>query len=237
MLNNYLLLIGIILPVMIVVVLLKKLTIPASIIGGLIAFIIYTGVGFIGIAFLTGFFILGTSATSWKRSLKHDINVRDDSHSMRKASQVIANAGVGTLAALLAWIDPSNNTLYTLMIAASFASATADTLSSELGSVYGRKFYNIITLQPDIRGLDGVVSVEGTAIGILGAATIALIYVAAFGWSIQFLMIIIAGALGNVVDSILGATLERRGIVKNDAVNFLNTLSAALFAGVFYWIE
>jgi uncharacterized membrane protein len=31
-------------------------------------------------------------------------------------------------------------------------------------------------------------------------------------------------------DSVLGATLERRGWLNNDAVNFLSTLSAAAFA-------
>ncbi len=31
-------------------------------------------------------------------------------------------------------------------------------------------------------------------------------------------------------DSLLGATLERRGWLNNDAVNFLSTASAALFA-------
>jgi uncharacterized membrane protein len=38
------------------------------------------------------------------------------------------------------------------------------------------------------------------------------------------------GVLGLFVDSLLGATLERRGWLNNDAVNFLSTASAALFA-------
>ena len=36
---------------------------------------------------------------------------------------------------------------------------------------------------------------------------------------------------GLFFDSLLGATLERRGRINNDAVNFLSTLAAALFAG------
>jgi uncharacterized membrane protein len=35
---------------------------------------------------------------------------------------------------------------------------------------------------------------------------------------------------GLFVDSLLGATLERRGWLNNDAVNFLSTLAAALIA-------
>ena len=36
--------------------------------------------------------------------------------------------------------------------------------------------------------------------------------------------------LGLLFDSLLGATLERRGWINNDAVNFLSTGSAAAFA-------
>jgi uncharacterized membrane protein len=36
--------------------------------------------------------------------------------------------------------------------------------------------------------------------------------------------------LGLFFDSLLGATLERRGWINNDAVNFLSTASAAGFA-------
>ena len=40
----------------------------------------------------------------------------------------------------------------------------------------------------------------------------------------------LAGIFGLFFDSLLGATLERRGWINNDAVNFLSTLSAAMFA-------
>jgi uncharacterized membrane protein len=38
------------------------------------------------------------------------------------------------------------------------------------------------------------------------------------------------GVVGLGFDSLLGATLERRGWLNNDAVNFLSTASAAGFA-------
>jgi uncharacterized membrane protein len=38
------------------------------------------------------------------------------------------------------------------------------------------------------------------------------------------------GVFGLFFDSLLGATLERRGWLNNDAVNFLSTASAAVFA-------
>ena len=39
-----------------------------------------------------------------------------------------------------------------------------------------------------------------------------------------------AGVFGLFFDSLLGATLERRGWINNDTVNFLSTVSAAGFA-------
>jgi uncharacterized membrane protein len=47
-------------------------------------------------------------------------------------------------------------------------------------------------------------------------------------------VIVFAGVMGNLADSVLGAALERRHYIGNDTVNFLNTLFAALVAGIFY---
>jgi uncharacterized membrane protein len=48
--------------------------------------------------------------------------------------------------------------------------------------------------------------------------------------------IVVAGFAGNLADSILGASLERKGWLKNDQVNFLNTLIAAIIGLLGYWL-
>jgi uncharacterized protein (TIGR00297 family) len=143
----------------------------------------------------------------------------------------VANAGVAALLGLLTIFFPEHRSLFCVMMAASLSSATADTLSSELGNVYGRRYYNIVNFRKDERGLDGVVSMEGTLFGIAGSVVIALIYALGFTWSVNVLVIIIiAGTIGNILDSVLGATLQRKHFVNNDAVNFFNTAVAALIA-------
>ncbi len=54
--------------------------------------------------------------------------------------------------------------------------------------------------------------------------------------NVELLWIIMAGAVGNITDSLLGATLERSGIINNNWVNFINTFTGAvvclLLAGI-----
>jgi uncharacterized protein (TIGR00297 family) len=204
-----------------------KLTFLGSVTGAIIGFIVFKGGSFPCFIMLTFFFIVGSAATKWQGGKKTLMNAADTHKGRRTAAQVLANGGVAALLSLLAWLQPEYLSLAQLMIAGSFAATTADTLSSELGTVYGHRFYNIVTLKKDTRGLDGVVSFEGTLIGIIGAAAIAAIYALGFGWNGHFAMIILAGFTGNVVDSILGAWLERKGLISNNVVNFLNTATGA----------
>lgn len=214
----------------------KKLTVIAALTGAVVACFVFAGGGYTGIAMMTTFFILGSAATSWQRHKKQSFTIVEEHKSGRTAGQVLANAGVGAIAGILVLLFPLHINLWVLMMAASFASATADTLSSELGTVYGRRFFNIITWKPDKRGLDGVISLEGTLIGIGVSMIIAIVYAIGFGWGTTLISIIIAGTVGNLADSILGATLERRGYISNNAVNFLNTLIAALVMLLIYFI-
>lgn len=204
-----------------------KLTGGAAIAGGLVGLCIYLGTGYIGIAMLAIFFVLAILATSHKKKEKRSLS--EDRHpEKRDAWQVLANGGLPAILGILAFALPSDAMLATIFMAAAFASATADTLSSELGTVYGKRFYNILTLKPDERGRDGVISLEGTLIGIAGSAAIVCVYSLNFGLNSAFLNIMIAGTIGNLADSVLGATLERKGYIYNNEVNFLNTFIAVM---------
>jgi len=230
MISNYGILGIILLAAMFASVRAGKLDTIAALTGGLLGLMIFLGAGFTGIAMIGAFFILGTCVTAWKVKAKEKTGLAEANKGKRTAGQVLANAGVAAILGLLVWLYPFYTEMFRVMMAASLAAATADTLSSELGNVYGRKYINIITFKKDERGLNGVISIEGTLCGIAGSTVIALIYAAGFGWSKTFVWIIMAGTAGNIADSILGATLERKNFIGNNVVNFLNTLVGALVA-------
>jgi uncharacterized protein (TIGR00297 family) len=229
----------------------RKLTSQAAVAGAVCGWAVYIGDGFRGLALLALFFALGTAATSWRKKEKLGMRGTAAHQSIRRISQVIANGGIAALTGLLALAFPAHGQLFSLMLAASLSSATADTLSSELGMVYGRRFFNVLTLKTDERGLDGVISLEGLLLGLIGSALVAAIFLVVpaspaavtainlaqphqhdpiVSKGRAFLVLILAGTIGNLADSILGALLERRGLIDNDAVNFLNTLVAAACA-------
>lgn len=207
-----------------------KLTAIAGTTGWITGLLLFAGAGYAGVVMLAVFFVLGTGATSWGISIKQKLGLAEKDKGKRTAGQVIANAGAAAMLGILSFFYPAKSGMFILMIAACFASATADTLSSELGNVYGKNFYNVITLKKDTRGLNGVISFEGTVVGTFGSCIIAAMHSLFFGFTTHFLLIIIAGTAGNFADSILGATLERKGYLNNNEVNFLNTTIASLIA-------
>lgn len=211
-------------------VLKNKLTLIAAITGFLCGMLIFAGAGWPALLFLATFFLLGTWATSVGKAKKERLKLSATDDSRRTTFQVIANAGVATVLSIFMLLNDTYDHIVLLMIAASFASAAADTVSSELGNLFGTRYFNIITLRKDERGKDGVVSVEGTLLGIAGSAIIGLCYFMFISSLPEFLIIVIAGTIGNIVDSILGATAQRKQILTNNGVNFLNTLAGASVA-------
>jgi uncharacterized protein (TIGR00297 family) len=209
----------------------NKLTLAGSISGGLIALLVYSASGITGYCIMSCFFIMAIFATAYKKTEKK--RAVKDHPEKRNAIQVWANGGLAAVAAALAFFlgyEP----LFALVIACIFSSAAADTISSEMGMVKGKRFINILTFQPDKKGLDGVISLEGILWGLAASILIAAIYYLGFRYLSHFFIIICAGTIGNLSDSLMGALWERKGLLGNDAVNLLNTLSAGLSGWILY---
>ncbi len=211
----------------------RKLTVPAAITGACIGLLLFCASGYTALILMTTFFLAGSLATSWKLNKKVAMGLAEEDKGRRTTLQVLANAGVAGLTAFMMVAFPNEKDVFLLMMSAAFSSAIADTLSSELGNLYGKNYYNILTLKKDQRGLNGVVSLEGTLMGMAGSCLVAFIFSFAAGLNLNVLWVVIAGTAGNLFDSVLGASLERKQLLGNNAVNFLNTLFAAIVAWLF----
>ena len=110
------------------------------------------------------------------------------------------------------------------------ATATADTLASEIGVLDAHPRL-ITTLQKVDPGTNGAVSPLGTAVAIAGAA---IIGIAAFLLGVvanplsAILVSIISGTVGCFMDSILGAVFENHGFMTNEHVNLIATIVGAI---------
>src|ERR1700744_3023452 len=170
----------------------RKLTPGAGLTGGGVAMLIYAGGGYPGLALLAAFFVLATGATAWRRDEKHNPFSGVKHQERRRSGQVLANGGVAAVVGLWMAVTRAHSHIGLLMMASALSSATADTLSSELGIVYGRKFINIITWGADTAGLDGVVSLEGILTGLAGSCIVAIVYAMGSSWGPGVLAVVFA---------------------------------------------
>jgi uncharacterized protein (TIGR00297 family) len=229
---------------------LRAATPPAALIGGMICLILtfYTGtfvrsVAFSGLAPLFTLFLITFFATRAGRKRKIEYGLAE-SRRGRRASQVIANLGVAAIVCnmpgsdAITWLARNPgisdlNSLWVLRIVmlAALAEATADTVSSEIGQAFGGTPFMLTTLRRVPPGTDGAISLKGTLAGIAAAALIAATGAPALGMSpAECAIAFAAGAAGLFFDSILGATVERKGWLGNDLVNFTSTAFAAAVA-------
>jgi uncharacterized protein (TIGR00297 family) len=164
-------------------------------------------------------------ATRFGRAAKERRGLAEP-RSGRRASQIVANIGVAALCAWMGW--------YAGCIAA-LAEATADTVSSEVGQAVGGKAWLITTLRRVPPGKDGGVSLAGTIAGVAAAALVVGAGSLHHALGSDEALVFGAACAGLVFDSFLGATVEERGRLGNDLVNFSSTLAAAVIPYLWMW--
>jgi uncharacterized protein (TIGR00297 family) len=188
---------------------------------------IYYCLGPPGFAVLALFVVGGSLLTRLGYGRKRRAGTAEAGGGRRGARNALANAGVATLCALLAALTSLE--AFAAAFVASLGAAFADTAESEVGQLYGRAPRLITSMRRVPPGTDGAVSLPGTLAG-LAAATLT----AALGYALGLVegeaslaFVTLAGFLGTIVDSVVGALAPRVG---NELTNVLCTLVAAALA-------
>jgi uncharacterized protein (TIGR00297 family) len=195
--------------------------------GVVIGTVIYLCLGPAGSLILFTFFSLGSWASKHKYTWKALRGVAQENKGRRGSKHAIAKGGVGLVMAIMALLTDTPE-IFTIAFVAAFATATFDTISSELGQIYGKRPFLITTMRPAPAGTDGAISVEGTILGVLSATFISMeAYLLHLINLRSIAIVIIAAFAGTTVESILGATIERKKWVSNEVVNFINISTGA----------
>jgi uncharacterized protein (TIGR00297 family) len=154
------------------------------------------------------FFITSISLSLW-RGVERKRLVRPivGKEGPRDAVQVLANGGLFAVAAFMATrVDPGP---WQAAAAGAIAAMTADTWSTEVGTVLGGTPRAIRTGRQVAPGTSGGITIAGTIAGIGGAVAAASMS-RLIGWNVPVPAIIAGGIVGSVADSLLGSTVQEQ---------------------------
>ena len=218
---------------------------------------------FVGAAALLGFHLIGAlvlfafflpSVALSRLPHPHPERLRDiDKQGARDAWQVVANGGVASVAAIVAFLVPQTHASAAAAFVGAFAAASADTWGTEIGTRFGKNARSILTFRGEADGLSGGITAMGTLAEIAGAFVVAAS--AAFFSFVPLVAGTLGGIAGAFADSYIGASVQERRYCascaracesdphacgaptqlvrgargfRNDAVNFSATLVGAL---------
>jgi uncharacterized protein (TIGR00297 family) len=212
---------------------LKAATRFGAVCGFVLGTAIYLGYGYKSFLLLFAFVLLGSVATRLGYARKAARGVAERRGGARSWREALANLLAAAFFAILV-ITTHHEAAFLIALVAALAEAAGDTVSSEIGQWASSRAYLITTCQPVPAGEDGGISLTGTAAGFAASGVI-------LGLGLELGLcgpyrfagpaIALGAALaGNLFDSFLGATIQRRGLVTNGIVNFAGTSAAGALA-------
>ena len=175
---------------------------------------------------LISFFLLATLATRIGFHEKALMGGAQENQGKRGAKHAAANCAVPLLAAVLfGWFDGADPWL-AIFYCGAVATALSDTVSSELGQLFGRNPFMPGSFQLATPGTPGAISIEGTLWGMGAAALFAGLACIMQTISLNALPAVMMGAwIGFFSESYITAKWKEEGVdVNNEWMNTLNTI-------------
>lgn len=199
----------------------------ATLIGTLI--IIFTDIRYFII--LLTFYGIGSAATKYMYSIKYEMGIAEPAGGARGYVNVFSNSLPALFFAINYGFYGIN--AFKLAFVAAVATALGDTIASEIGKT-SNKVYLITNFKQVEPGTNGGISLKGEFAAVAGCTLISVV-----AWILRVVSVytipalVLASFIGVHIDSLLGATLEERGLLNNAGVNFLATLSGGLICLAF----
>jgi len=193
--------------------------------GAVLSFLLFVSGGPGAFVVVLAVFVLTVASTRFGYTRKRQLGVAERKQG-RNGWQILANLAVAAAFCVGALYGPHEPLL--LAGVAALAEAAADTVSGECGKALSDQVFLITTFKRVTVGTDGGISLAGTVAGVIAALIVALVS----GWThlvSSHRIAVVGGAavLASFVDSLLGATLQRRGFLNNEAVNLVSTAAAS----------
>ena len=186
---------------------------------------------------LLAFFLLGGLFTRYKYNYKLSLGIAEGKGGIRGYKNVFSNSLAALSLAITYGIYPSHGLVILAAYLGSVATATGDTLASEIGETCKAEPRMITTLRKVRAGTDGGVSPLGETAAFFGSLAIALLAFALIKNDSGLIVAVTAGGfIGTNIDSVLGATLQQRGHLSNNGVNLFGTISGAIISGMIYYL-
>jgi uncharacterized protein (TIGR00297 family) len=176
---------------------------------------------------------LGSGFTRYKYAKKQELRIAQSRGGVRGYKNVYSNSLIPLALAVLYGVYGSD--LFAFAFLGSVATATGDTLASEIGETARSTPRMITTLRPVEPGVDGGVTLLGEAASVFGSLFTGVLAAATGMAGVGGIVAaLLGGFLGTNFDSLLGATLQSRGYLSNNGVNLFATLFGALVGGALW---
>jgi len=213
----------------------QTVTASGALAGLAIGVVVVLGGGWAAWGLLLATFIVASVCTRLGAARKVAAGIAEDRGGRRGPGNAIANTGLAAWACAVA-IGMPDPSLALLACVAALATAGSDTVASEIGKAYGRSTWMVTSLRRVAAGTTGAVSIEGTLAGTISAAGLAAL--GAWGGLVPWMavpLITAAATVASLIEGALGSTLEARGILNNDTLNFVNSAIGAAITVVAWW--
>ena len=208
----------------------RTVTLAGAVAGAVIGIAVYLGTGWHGWGLLFASFLATALATFAGFRRKAAAGIAEERGGRRGPGNALANTGVAAGAALLC-LGVAQPALAKLAMVAALVTSASDSVASEVGKAWGKTTWLVVGFRRVSPGTPGAVSMEGTIAGIAAAMLLAM---AAVGLELiparWIAAVVVAATVAGLVEGALGATLEARGTVNNDALNLINSMIGAALA-------